>query len=97
MLKNISNTGLDKQETVGDMLEESSNHSTRKEHFDHHEFEDSTDPRVKISHQNTITFKTINQSQMIDGPKASTQTNNLSKTYKPSEEDGMHKADKHNG
>ncbi|TKY51719.1 hypothetical protein E2542_SST23238 [Spatholobus suberectus] len=93
ILKNISNTGLDK-ENVGDMLEESSNHSTCKEHFDHHEFEDRTDPQVRVSHQNTITFETINQSQMIDEAKTSTQTNNLSKTYKPSEEDGLLKADK---
>ncbi|RDX75559.1 hypothetical protein CR513_44542, partial [Mucuna pruriens] len=96
ILKNISNTGFDKEENVGDMLEESSNHSTHNEHFDHHEFEDCTDPQVRVSHQNARTIETINQSQMIDGVKTSTQTNNLSKTYKPSEEDGgLLKADKH--
>ncbi|KHN00938.1 hypothetical protein glysoja_000606 [Glycine soja] len=91
-----SNAGLDKEENVQDMLEESSNHSTRKELFDHHEFEDRSDSQVRAYNQNIITFKTISQSQMIDGVKTSTQTNNLSKTCKPSEEDGsLLKADKH--
>ena len=69
ILENSSNTGLDKEENVQDILEESSNHSTRKEHFDHHEFEDRTDSQVRASHQNTTTFKTIDQNQMIDGVK----------------------------
>ena len=51
------------------MLEESSNHSTRKELFDHHEFEDRSDSQVRAYNQNIITFKTISQSQMIDGVK----------------------------
>ncbi|KAH1036885.1 hypothetical protein AAZX31_20G177500 [Glycine max] len=96
ILEDSSNAGLDKEENVQDMLEESSNHSTRKELFDHHEFEDRSDSQVRAYNQNIITFKTISQSQMIDGVKTSTQTNNLSKTCKPSEEDGsLLKADKH--
>ncbi|KAK7391496.1 hypothetical protein VNO78_19912 [Psophocarpus tetragonolobus] len=86
ILKNVSNTGLDKGGNVGEMLEESSNHSICKEHFDDHEFEDHTGPELRLSHQ----------SQMIEAAKTSTQTNNLSKTCKPSEKDGaLLKADKH--
>ncbi|XP_020223014.1 uncharacterized protein LOC109805371 [Cajanus cajan] len=87
ILKNIPDTGLDKDENVGDMFEESSNHSTI-EHFDHHGFEDHINPQARVSHQNTITYGTVKQGHMMDGAKTSTQINNISKTYKPSEEDG---------
>ncbi|KAK7356565.1 hypothetical protein VNO80_15839 [Phaseolus coccineus] len=90
ILKNTSNTGLEKEENVRDISEESSNHSTHKEHCD---FEDRTDSQVGVSHKNTIT---IDQSKKADGVKTSTETNNLSKTCKPSQEDGdLLKADKH--
>ncbi|BAT94598.1 uncharacterized protein HKW66_Vig0190600 [Vigna angularis] len=90
ILKNTSNTGLDKEESVGDISEESSNHSTHKEHY---EFEDRTDSQVGVSHKNTIT---IDQSKKTDEIMTNTQTNNLSKTCKPSEEDDdLLKADKH--
>jgi len=63
ILKNISNTELDKEENVRDISEESSNHSTHKEHYD---FEDPTDSQVEVSHKNTIT---IDQSKKADGVK----------------------------
>lgn len=92
ILKNTSNTGLEKEDNVRDISEESSNHSisTHKEHYD---FEDRTDSQVGVSHKNTIT---IDQSKKADGVKTSTETNNLSKTCKPLQEDGdLLKADKH--
>ncbi|CAJ1976642.1 unnamed protein product [Sphenostylis stenocarpa] len=81
-LKNTSNTGLGKEDNIRDILEESSNHSIVK---DHYEFKDRTDSQVAVFHKNTIT---IDQSQKTDGDKTSTQTNNVSQTCKPSEEDG---------
>ncbi|XP_014510938.1 uncharacterized protein LOC106769722 isoform X2 [Vigna radiata var. radiata] len=90
LLKNTSNTGLDKEESVRDISEESYNHYTHKERY---EFEDRTDSQVGVSHKNTIT---IDQSKKTDEIKTNTQTNNLSKTCKPSEEDDdLLKADKH--
>ncbi|KAK7279513.1 hypothetical protein RJT34_24566 [Clitoria ternatea] len=95
ILMNFSNTGHNNKENVGDILEESAYHSTHKEHFDH-EFEDHTDPQV-VSRQNTTTLENINQSQLIDGAQTSARTKNLNKTYKPSDEEGPRKADKHRG
>lgn len=65
ILKNTSNTGLEKEDNVRDISEESSNHSisTHKEHYD---FEDRTDSQVGVSHKNTIT---IDQSKKADGVK----------------------------
>ncbi|KAL2324945.1 hypothetical protein Fmac_024003 [Flemingia macrophylla] len=95
ILKNISDPGLDK-ENLGDKLEESSNHSNRKEDFDHHGLEDRTNPQVRVSHQNTITLDTMKQGQLIDGAKTNTEINDLSKSCKPSEKDGgLLKADIH--
>ncbi|XP_061363801.1 uncharacterized protein LOC133307324 [Gastrolobium bilobum] len=101
ILKNISNTGHNEEKNVRDTLAESTNHSTHKEHLGH-EFEDSNDPQVRVSHQNTITLETTNKSKIIDGAKTNvqdgSQAKNLSDTYtegsKPSEE-GLHKANEH--
>lgn len=67
-LKQVSNTEHDKEKTLGDTLEENTIHSTPNEHLSH-EFEDSTDPQVRVSLQNT--FETTTQSQMKDGAKVS--------------------------
>ncbi|XP_027938215.1 uncharacterized protein LOC114192635 [Vigna unguiculata] len=87
ILKNTSNTGLDKEERQ-DVSEESSNHTTHKQHY---EFEDRIDSQVEVSHKNTIT---IDQSKNTDGVKTNTQTNYLTKTSSE-EDDDLLKADKH--
>ncbi|KAJ1404730.1 hypothetical protein SESBI_26308 [Sesbania bispinosa] len=89
----ISNAGHDKKQNLGDTLAESANHFTREEHSSHELEDRTTDPQVRVSHQNTKTFETINQSQIKDEAKTSIQdgfqTKNLSETYteesKPSE------------
>ncbi|XP_027367007.1 uncharacterized protein LOC113873185 isoform X2 [Abrus precatorius] len=94
ILKDISNTGHDKEETIGVTLDDSANHSTHKDDFGH-QFEDRTDSQVRVSHQNTKTFESINQSQTTDVAKTSVQTKNPSKTNQSSDEEGLCKADKH--